>query len=64
MISGIPGSETDHYGVPYALTEEFVAVYRMHPLDARRLPFRSAADDSSIREAHLPRHPGPDARRR
>jgi Animal haem peroxidase len=30
--SGIPGSETDHHGVPYSLTEEFVAVYRMHPL--------------------------------
>ncbi len=32
LISGIPGSETDHYGVPFALTEEFVAVYRLHPL--------------------------------
>jgi hypothetical protein len=29
---GLPGSETDHHGVPYQLTEEFVAVYRMHPL--------------------------------
>ena len=32
MISGIPGSPTDHHGVPYSITEEFVAVYRMHPL--------------------------------
>ena len=32
VLSGIPGSATDHHGVPYALTEEFVAVYRMHPL--------------------------------
>ena len=32
MISGIPGSETHHFGVPYSLTEEFTAVYRMHPL--------------------------------
>ena len=31
-ISGIPGSETDHFGIPYSITEEFVAVYRMHPL--------------------------------
>ena len=32
VIHGIPGSATDHHGVPYSLTEEFVAVYRMHPL--------------------------------
>jgi hypothetical protein len=32
FISGIPGSTTNHHGVPYSLTEEFVAVYRMHPL--------------------------------
>ena len=32
FLSGIPGSNTDHHGVPYSLTEEFVAVYRMHPL--------------------------------
>jgi hypothetical protein len=31
-ISGVPGSPKDHFGVPYSLTEEFVAVYRMHPL--------------------------------
>ncbi|MBA2345857.1 MAG: heme peroxidase, partial [Rubrobacter sp.] len=27
VLSGIPGSPKDHYGVPYAITEEFVAVY-------------------------------------
>jgi len=32
LISGIPGSRADQHGVPYALTEEFVSVYRMHPL--------------------------------
>jgi hypothetical protein len=32
FISGIPGSPTEHHGVPYSLTEEFTAVYRMHPL--------------------------------
>ena len=32
MISGIPGSPTDHFGVAYSLTEEFSIVYRMHPL--------------------------------
>jgi hypothetical protein len=32
VLSGIPGSRTHHDGVRYSLTEEFVAVYRMHPL--------------------------------
>lgn len=32
-IAGIVGSaKPNNYGVPYSLTEEFVAVYRMHPL--------------------------------
>jgi len=42
MISGIPGSPTDHFGVPYTMTEEFVAVYRMHPLIPDKYSFRSA----------------------
>ena len=32
MIGGIVGSEQDHHSAPYAITEEFVAVYRLHPL--------------------------------
>lgn len=31
-LSGIPGSGVDHHGVPYSLTEEFTAVYRLHSL--------------------------------
>ena len=31
-FGGIPGSPVDHHAAPYALTEEFVSVYRMHPL--------------------------------
>jgi hypothetical protein len=31
-ISGIIGSPTDHHSAPYYLTEEFVSVYRLHPL--------------------------------
>jgi hypothetical protein len=39
---GIIGSPTDQHSAPYALTEEFTAVYRLHPLvpdemDVRRL---------------------------
>jgi hypothetical protein len=48
VVSGIPGSHTQHYGVPYALTEEFVAVYRMHPLVPDDYDLRSAADDQPI----------------
>jgi hypothetical protein len=32
VMTGVPLSETDHHGAPYALTEEFTAVYRLHPL--------------------------------
>jgi hypothetical protein len=32
VLSGIPGSEVDHHGAPFSLTEEFVSVYRLHAL--------------------------------
>ncbi|SPL97289.1 Catalase [[Actinomadura] parvosata subsp. kistnae] len=31
-LTGIPGTLPDHHGTPYSLTEDFVTVYRMHPL--------------------------------
>ena len=43
-IRGIPGSPTNHHGVPYSLTEEFVSVYRMHPLIPDEFSFRSLAE--------------------
>jgi len=46
IISGIPGSETDHFGVPYALTEEFVSVYRVHPLMPDEFSFRSVTNEA------------------
>jgi hypothetical protein len=48
VLSGVPGSETDHYGVPYSLTEEFTIVYRMHPLIPDDYQFRSAATDDEL----------------
>ncbi|MFF5083533.1 peroxidase family protein [Actinoplanes sp. NPDC000266] len=30
--TGIPGTMPDHHAAPYSLTEDFVTVYRMHPL--------------------------------
>ena len=40
-----PGLADQHHGVPYSLTEEFVAVYRMHPLHPGRLHVPLADDD-------------------
>ncbi|MDQ3647077.1 MAG: heme peroxidase [Actinomycetota bacterium] len=61
VISGIPGSETNHYGVPYSLTEEFVAVYRMHPLISDDWSFRAAGDDRSIDDLRFRELTGPAA---
>ena len=53
VISGIPGSRKNHYGISYTLTEEFIAVYRMHPLIPDDYVFRSVADDTVVREHTL-----------
>jgi hypothetical protein len=50
VLSGIPGSRKDHFGVPYAITEEFVAAYRMHPLIRDDLQFRSARTNQVLGE--------------
>jgi len=49
-LSGIPGSELYYHGAPYAMTEEFVAVYRMHPLIPDHYSVRNVADDELIQE--------------
>jgi Animal haem peroxidase len=54
LLSGIPGSKTDHHGFPYSLTEEFVAVYRMHPLIPDHFCFSSVAGDEPIAKRTLP----------
>ncbi|MFG1935151.1 peroxidase family protein [Mycobacterium sp. NPDC048908] len=48
LLGGIPGSVTQLHGVPYSLTEEFVAVYRMHPLIPDEFTFRSVADNAEL----------------
>ncbi len=32
MIGGVVGSSQAHHAAPYAITEEFISVYRLHPL--------------------------------
>jgi hypothetical protein len=53
LLGGIPGSPTELHGVPYSLTEEFVAVYRMHPLIPDEFTFRSAKDDCELASHEL-----------
>jgi hypothetical protein len=50
VIRGLIGAPTEHYGVPYSLTEEFVAVYRMHPLIPDDYTFRSVRTDDVLQE--------------
>jgi hypothetical protein len=50
IISGIVGGRPDHFGVPYSLTEEFVSVYRMHPLIPDDYTFRAVANDEVLQE--------------
>ena len=47
-LSGIPGTDLYYHGVPYAITEEFVAVYRLHPLIPDTYEIRSAADNTLL----------------
>jgi len=54
VIRGIIGSPTNHHGVPYSLTEEFVAVYRMHPLIPDEFTFRSARTGAVMQERTFP----------
>lgn len=49
ILFGIPGGGTHLDGVPFSLTEEFVAVYRMHPLLPDHLDVRSLATGQTRR---------------
>jgi hypothetical protein len=53
ILSGIPGSPADHHNAPYAMTEEFTAVYRMHSLIPDWFSFRSHCDDKKIAEVNF-----------
>ena len=50
FFHGIPGSKKELFGVPYSLTEEFVGVYRMHPLIPDDYAFRALADDRLLQQ--------------
>lgn len=54
LLGGIPGSPTDHHTAPYSLTEEFVAVYRMHSLMPDDFTIRSANNHTVLGQFELP----------
>jgi hypothetical protein len=59
----IIGSKADHHAAPYSLTEEFVSVYRMHPLMPDEIIFKSLAtgralETRKLEEDHRPPHAG------
>ncbi|MDJ0511221.1 MAG: peroxidase family protein [Crocosphaera sp.] len=53
LLTGIVGSDKDHHTAPYYLTEEFVSVYRMHPLIPDELEFRSLEGDQFLKEVNF-----------
>jgi heme peroxidase len=54
VLTGVPGSKKNHHHVPYTLTEEFTAVYRLHPLIPDDYTFRSPVDDQVVAELQFP----------
>ncbi|MEV6301174.1 peroxidase family protein [Actinoplanes sp. NPDC051861] len=53
-LRGIPATTPDHHGTPFSLTEDFVTVYRMHPLIPDEYAFRDAATGAPLRDAAFP----------
>jgi len=49
-LTGIPKTMPDHNGVPFSLTEDFIAVYRMHPLIPDDYAFFDCEDGRKIAE--------------
>jgi hypothetical protein len=53
ILSGIIGSRTDHHNTPYAMTEEFVSVYRMHALVPDDFTFRHVGSGKELLSTDL-----------
>jgi len=53
-ISGIPGSPVNHHSAPYALTEEFASVYRLHPLLPDDMQIRSLNTGAVLKQLTFP----------
>jgi hypothetical protein len=64
ILGGIVGSKHDHHTAPYSLTEEFVSVYRLHPLIPDQVVFRKTSNDAEIETIELPDMAGTQGARR
>jgi hypothetical protein len=53
LLGGIVGSHAEHHAAPYSLTEEFVSVYRMHPLMPDEYAFHSAVTGNFLERLAL-----------
>ncbi len=62
ILTGIIGSTPDHHAAPYSLTEEFVSVYRMHPLMPDDFAFLSYETNESLGAKKLESVQGPKTR--
>lgn len=49
VLSGIVGGKRNLHGVPYSMTEEFVSVYRMHPLLPESIELRSVTSGRHLK---------------
>ncbi len=50
---GIPETDPDHHAAEFSMTEEFAAMYRMHPLIPDDFEFRSLVDDQPLMTKNL-----------
>ena len=58
MIGGVVGSSQAHHAAPYAITEEFISVYRLHPLLPDDYEIRDHRNGQLIGETRLRPDPG------
>jgi hypothetical protein len=61
-LTGIPGSATDHHAAPYCMTEEFAAVYRLHPLIPDHYRVYDSRSDEFLEELTFEQIHGNDTR--
>ena len=53
VLSGIPSSPQEHHAAPYAITEEFTSVYRLHSLVPDDFSIRRHSDDAGLAQCTL-----------
>lgn len=53
-LTGIPQTKPDHHTAPYSLTEDFVTVYRMHPLIPDDYCFYDPTTGAKVAEKSFP----------